>query len=458
MFDWSLFFMKTKKKKISSSTIILLIITLFIVATTATMGTVLTIQSVNSMKQMVENKTVEMAMTAAALLDADSLKGMEATDVDTPAYQNAYDILKAFRISNAGASGELAFIYLCREEAPDTFVFTIDPSEDPAAFGEALDWTPALDSASKGIAAFDKDPFTDRWGTFYSAYAPVLDDNNNVVMIVGVDVWAYWYKDSIWNNSKSIITVSVIATAAGIFAGILITLRLRKKLDNLSSDFNNLQGDVKTLISEIKEPMELNESNEEVVGSKDKFVQLREQIHDTQKEIKEYIVYTKKQAYMDALSRVGNRAAYQQRCKEIVLGNKLTVMVIDINALKYINDEYGHEYGDKSISLIGSILRSIFDESDIFRYGGDEFVIILNGKEGITKDDVIKMYNSVSERLEKENNKGDLPFDLGISKGMAFFDRKVDKHYTDVFSRADEEMYKNKQEFYKKNPKLKYHR
>ena len=444
---------KTKKIRIRTSTLIVLVITALIVITTGSMGAVLTVQSVRSMKRMVENKTIEMASTAASLLDAESLKGMQATDVDTPEYQAAHDILNSFRISNEGTSGELAFIYLCKEVSPDHFIFTIDPSEDPAAWGEVLDWTKALDSASKGIPAFDQEPYTDRWGTFYSAYAPVLDTHNEVVMIVGIDVWASWYKESLWSNSRSIIIVSAVATAAGILLGVLITIRLRRKLISLSEDFNSLESDVHNLLSEIKEPMDIEatemDQDKGDVYTKDQLNQLRDQIQNTQQEIKEYIIYTKKQTYIDALSRIGNRAAYHERLKQVVLDPQLAVIVFDINGLKYINDVYGHEYGDKAIIGAASICRSIFDVNDIFRIGGDEFVVILSGKP---KEEVLKLYDSFGETAKAYNEKESLPFDLYISRGMAFFDRKQDKTYTDVFNRADEEMYKRKKEFHKNHP------
>ena len=444
---------KTKKIRIRTSTLIVLVITSFIVITTATMGSVLTVQSVRSMKRMVENKTIEMAATAASLLDAQSLKDMKATDVDTPEYQAAHDILNSFKISNEGTSGELAFIYLCKEVAPDSFIFTIDPSEDPAEWGEVLEWTRALDSASKGIPSFDQEPYTDRWGTFYSAYAPVLDEHNDVVMIVGIDVWASWYKESIWSNSRSIIIISAVATATGILLGVLITIRLRRKLNSLSNEFSNLENDVHNLLSEIKEPMENDIVNSQDtngdVYTKDQLIQLRNQIQNTQKEIKEFIIYTKKQAYIDALSRIGNRAAYHERLKQITLDSQLAVIVFDINGLKYINDIYGHEYGDKAIIGAASICKSIFDVDNIYRIGGDEFVVVLTDKP---KEEVLKLYDSFGQTAIAYNQKEALPFDLYISRGIAFFDRKVDRTYTDVFNRADEEMYKRKKEFHKNNP------
>ena len=61
------------------------------------------------------------------MLDGDSLKGIQAEDKDTPAYQAASNTLKAFKSSNEGTSGELAYIYCCRSIGDGKFEFTIDP-------------------------------------------------------------------------------------------------------------------------------------------------------------------------------------------------------------------------------------------------------------------------------------------------------------------------------------------
>ncbi len=68
--------------------------------------------------------------------------------------------------------------------------------------------------------------------------------------------------------------------------------------------------------------------------------------------------------------------------------------------------------------------------------------------------EIILIYDLFEDALNAYNEKEPLPFDLYISKGIAFFDRKVDRSYTDVFNRADEDMYHNKEEFYKEHPKI----
>ena len=86
-----------KKKGLTLSASIMLIISAFTIIISGVLGTVLSVQSIDKMKTMVENKTLEMATTAAALLDGDSLKDIQKEDYDTPAYQNALKTLSAFK-------------------------------------------------------------------------------------------------------------------------------------------------------------------------------------------------------------------------------------------------------------------------------------------------------------------------------------------------------------------------
>ena len=181
-------------------------------------------------------------------------------------------------------------------------------------------------------------------------------------------------------------------------------------------------------------------------------VSLSKKIHITQKEIQDFIEYIKKQAYVDALSLVGNRSSYVMKIKQIDLDSPFAVILYDINGLKYINDNYGHETGDKTIIAIADILKDTFVEESIFRIGGDEFVILLTQ---VDKDITSQIFISVVEKIEAFNELHELPLEISVSKGIAFYDAKTDKSYEDVFNRADENMYEDKEEFYRLNPKLK---
>jgi diguanylate cyclase (GGDEF)-like protein len=115
------------------------------------------------------------------------------------------------------------------------------------------------------------------------------------------------------------------------------------------------------------------------------------------------------------------------------------LIVCDANNLKKINDTQGHAAGDEYIKASAKLLCNIFVHSPVFRVGGDEFVVFLRGSD----------YSSKNELMEKlrgqvlENQKtGSGPV---LASGIAEYDMKNDNFVSDVFDRADKEMYENKQ-------------
>ena len=87
-------------------------------------------------------------------------------------------------------------------------------------------------------------------------------------------------------------------------------------------------------------------------------------------------------AYTDSMTEVQNRNAYEERLKKLRKPNanisRITVIVVDVNGLKEINDSYGHFCGDDAIKTVAKALRDTIGlKADIYRIGGDEFCIII---------------------------------------------------------------------------------
>lgn len=93
------------------------------------------------------------------------------------------------------------------------------------------------------------------------------------------------------------------------------------------------------------------------------------------------IKHLEKIAYQDALTGIGNRAAYEWRIKDLWLkGEPFALILIDANGLKTINDTQGHLEGDRLIQRIAHSIRSATQERDgdfAARIGGDEFAILV---------------------------------------------------------------------------------
>lgn len=146
-------------------------------------------------------------------------------------------------------------------------------------------------------------------------------------------------------------------------------------------------------------------------------------------------------AFLDGLTGVKNKNAHRETVrrldKEISEGTaQFAVVMLDVNNLKIINDNGGHDVGDKMI--IGSCysLCKAFAHSPVYRIGGDEFVAIVEGDDYENRQEI---YDKLRKNeIEVKNVK----YDYAV--GMATYESGVDTCFKDVFTRADEEMYKNK--------------
>jgi diguanylate cyclase (GGDEF)-like protein len=89
------------------------------------------------------------------------------------------------------------------------------------------------------------------------------------------------------------------------------------------------------------------------------------------------------QALTDALTGLGNRAAFERRMCEAVAvaqryGRPAALVMIDLDHFKRLNDTFGHSFGDRVLRALAGVLRQTARETDIaFRYGGEEFAVLL---------------------------------------------------------------------------------
>jgi diguanylate cyclase len=154
------------------------------------------------------------------------------------------------------------------------------------------------------------------------------------------------------------------------------------------------------------------------------------------------------EAMRDPLTGIANRLAFEERlareyarCKRH--GHPLSLLVLDVDHFKSINDGYGHKAGDRALKLIARQLRGNLRESDFLgRYGGEEFVALLpdtphEGVAGVAEKLRLAIENSDFHHHGKK-----VP--VTISIGYAHF--LTGERSEDVFQRADEALYRAKAE------------
>lgn len=93
-----------------------------------------------------------------------------------------------------------------------------------------------------------------------------------------------------------------------------------------------------------------------------------------------YLAELERLGLMDALTDVGNRNALQIACNKLrETAVSLGILVADLNGLKQVNDSRGHAAGDRAIVEAARLLTETFPDWDVYRFGGDEFVMLAVG-------------------------------------------------------------------------------
>jgi len=149
---------------------------------------------------------------------------------------------------------------------------------------------------------------------------------------------------------------------------------------------------------------------------------------------------------LDSLTKVFNRRALtsylDKLCSKGDIAYELHLLILDIDDFKVINDSFGHVAGDKVLIFIANILRNTLRDGDkVFRYGGEEFVIILNR---ITPTVCLEVTNRIlnlvrSNQLIYQGQSLNVTMSIGATKY-----HKGDSP-EDIITRADKALYKSKQ-------------
>jgi diguanylate cyclase (GGDEF)-like protein len=156
-----------------------------------------------------------------------------------------------------------------------------------------------------------------------------------------------------------------------------------------------------------------------------------------------YIIITRNRAKYDPLTGLGNRTAYDEYIASLSGQSSivLSVINIDMDDFKSINDVFGHKEGDRVLQLFAGQLKKVFDGAGvIIRLGGDEFLIFLNMRNRIILEQRIKELN---DRIEAYNESSNKPYRIQFSYGIAIFDDSY-ANIHEFIQHSDKLMYEEK--------------
>ncbi|MCP1340418.1 GGDEF domain-containing protein [Idiomarina sp. M1R2S28] len=149
----------------------------------------------------------------------------------------------------------------------------------------------------------------------------------------------------------------------------------------------------------------------------------------------------RKVAIRDHLTGLGNRALLDETLEHISArlkrDNKQShiVMLLDMDGFKNVNDRHGHQQGDEVLKLFGNLLQQQLRDTDrVFRYGGDEFVLILENTRPAQADDV---FRRIRDALNNDISLA--TFNIGVSAGSLVMESFHSPQ--DIIDEADRRLY-----------------
>lgn len=231
----------------------------------------------------------------------------------------------------------------------------------------------------------------------------------------------------------------VLMTAALIFTLILGTLKRIKKIERklklAYKDRVYAHGNLESMYEEITATEEeLREQYDQLIENQRMLTESEEKMHHL--------------AYHDLLTGLPNKLALFENGATRLLPDSNTtaaLMFIDIDNFKYINDTMGHEFGDRLIIKSSERLISIMEKTgEVYRFGGDEFIILVHPMEMEQQDYINKVATLILSSFKKPIEMDNSLLHISISIGISIYP----DHGSDIMElvkRADIAMYKAKE-------------
>ncbi len=239
--------------------------------------------------------------------------------------------------------------------------------------------------------------------------------------------------------------------------------------DSLSSVIDDLSGDVQKTQSGAKEfgrsleqslntliaessPKEIEETVKDLIeNTKIASVftnNFQQQLQAAEAEIsalKKQLIEKEKDVYIDALTQIGNRRAFDKKLVQLVQSDEpATLVLVDLDHFKNLNDTYGHLMGDKVLQGVGQVLTKICPENTLAaRYGGEEFAILISGEasEGF---DIAENVRAMLEKLLLKKKGSDEVID-NVTASFGVAQRAEGEYPEQLIDRADKALYSAKQ-------------
>ena len=347
-------------------------------------------------------------------------------------------------------------------ELDDDAILTRIIAEDPAkpemmlsiAFDESYSDVERLNDLDDDQMAILEKTFTDTdpYGRLVTAGAPVYNKDHRVVGYAMVDISMDVIRSQMAGFVRTLSLVLAGLTIVISFIAIWVVNRsIIRPINMLSHAASNYSAGRENLREIDSMDIRTRDEIESLYRS------IRQMLHDISKYIDNLVAAGRELsltrnkademselAHTDALTGVKSKLAYDQKKEELSAGdNRYGIVMADLNDLKKINDTEGHEKGDEAICKVCSILCSTFSHSPVYRIGGDEFVVIVTGRD---YDQIDELTEGFKRNVEQKGG--------GITAAIGYALHEGDESVEDVFRRADSTMYAIKKQMKRKDKAL----
>lgn len=161
---------------------------------------------------------------------------------------------------------------------------------------------------------------------------------------------------------------------------------------------------------------------------------------------------TKNKAYTDPHTGLFNKNRWDELMNNrLPLTGNLGILMLDLNGLKYVNDTYGHEAGDRMIFNFANILRNTLPPGTVIcRWGGDEFTAMLMDSD----PEAMERYVDQLHQAARRYNDADNPPFLYFAAGWALASEFPELSREGLLAQADQRMYQEKRRWYAEHSQL----
>jgi diguanylate cyclase (GGDEF)-like protein len=155
---------------------------------------------------------------------------------------------------------------------------------------------------------------------------------------------------------------------------------------------------------------------------------------ETQKEIRDYLTGLLNRQQIDELILT--------RILDVDKKGGFSLIMLDMDDFKLINDKYGHTEGDRALIRLSEILQDTVKKIDrVARFGGDEFIILL---EEDRTEKILEVIDRIRESMKNENSVNERPYDLSVSIGYSIYSQNENKNLQELLHSVDQKMYLDK--------------